>query len=136
MFDYIPVGLSVALIGLAFLSVGWRLLPGSRRAAASLDAAFNLKNYTAEARVEAASMASGRRLADVEAMAKGDVQMAVVMRERFRRLPPRPELVVRDCDVMLLRGESVDLERLVACAGLTLAGAAGARQCCRVRGDC
>ena len=50
------------------------------------------------------------------------MQVALVMRERFRRLPPHPELVVRDGDVMLLRGEPVDLERLVARAGLTLAG--------------
>ena len=122
MFDYTPVGLSIALVGLLFLAFGWRLLPGNRRAASSIEAAFNLENYTAEARVETASTAAGRRLADVEAMAEGDVQVALVMRERFRRLPAHPELVVRNGDVRLLRGEPVDLERLVARAGLTLAG--------------
>jgi di/tricarboxylate transporter len=50
MFDFTPVGLSIAVLGLGFLSVGYRLLPRSRRAAVSMDAAFNLEDYTAEAR--------------------------------------------------------------------------------------
>ena len=88
MFDYTPVGASIALIGFGFLAFGWRLLPRGRRAAPSMEAAFNMEDYTAEARVEDASPAAGARIADVEAMAEGDVQVALVVRERYRRLPP------------------------------------------------
>ena len=49
MFDYTPVGLTIAVLGVAFLSFGYRLLPRGRKAAASMDAAFNLEDYTAEA---------------------------------------------------------------------------------------
>ncbi len=122
MFDYTPVGLSVALVGFVFLSFGWRLLPINRRAASSMEAAFNLEDYTAEARVEEGSPASGRRVADVEAMAEGDVQVAMVVRERFRRLPAHPDLILRHDDVVLLRGEPTNLERLVARARLKLSG--------------
>lgn len=31
MFDFAPVGLGIVVVGLAFLAVGWRLLPGERR---------------------------------------------------------------------------------------------------------
>ena len=48
MFDFTPVGLSIAALTIAFLAVGWRLLP-ERRAAASMDAAFTIDSYTAEA---------------------------------------------------------------------------------------
>ncbi len=122
MFDYTPVGLSVALVGFVFLSFGWRLLPTGRRAASSMEAAFNLEDYTAEARVEQGSVAAGRRVADVEAMAEGDVQVAMVVRERFRRLPAHPDLILRHDDVVLLRGEPTNLERLVARARLKLSG--------------
>ncbi|MGI3776953.1 MAG: SLC13 family permease [Janthinobacterium lividum] len=122
MFDFTPVGLSIAVLGAAFLSVGWRLLPGGRRAASSVEAAFNMEDYTAEARVGAGSAAVGRTVAALEAMAEGDVGVALVVRERFRRLPPHPGLVVREEDVLLLRGEPADLERLVTRARLTLAG--------------
>ena len=123
MFDFTPVGLSLALIGLVFLAFGWRLLPGGRRAASSIDAAFNLEDYTAEARVAAPSLAAGHTIAEVEAMAEGDVQVALVVRERFRRYPPRPDWRLQDDDVLLLRGEPTDLDRLVARARLTLTGA-------------
>lgn len=122
MFDFTPVGLSIAVLGAAFLAVGWRLLPGGRRAASSVEAAFNMEDYTAEARVGAGSAAVGRTVAALEAMAEGDVGVALVVRERFRRLPPHPGLVVREEDVLLLRGEPADLERLVTRARLVLAG--------------
>ncbi len=59
----------------------------------------------------------------MEALAEGDVQVALLIRERFRRYPPRPESVVRADDLLLLRGEPSDLDRLVARAGLSLTGA-------------
>lgn len=45
MFDFAPVGLGVVAAGLAFLSVGWRLFPGERRAQASAAAAFEVHPY-------------------------------------------------------------------------------------------
>jgi di/tricarboxylate transporter len=122
LFDFTPVGLSVALIGFVFLAFAWRLLPGGRRAAPTMEAAFTLDDYTAEARLPDASPAAGLTIAEVEAMAEGDVQIASVVRERFRRYPRRPDWRLQADDVLLLRGEPSDLERLVARARLTLAG--------------
>ncbi len=123
LFDFTPVGLTVAVAGLVFVSFAWRLLPRGRRAEAGLEAAFNLEDYTAEANVSRGSAVVGRSVAEVEALAEGDVQVALVIRERFRRYPPRPESVVREDDLLLLRGEPSDLDRLVARAGLSLSGA-------------
>jgi di/tricarboxylate transporter len=129
MFDYTPVGLGIAAIGFVFLSFGWRLLPRGRRAASSsMEAAFNLESYTAEAVLPAGSPASGRTVAELEAMAEGDVQVVTIVRERFRRYVPVPDWRLRDDDVLLLRGEPEDLERLVARARLNLAGSSGANE--------
>ncbi|MDT7951778.1 MAG: SLC13 family permease [Acetobacteraceae bacterium] len=124
LFDFTPVGLTVALAGLVFVSFAWGLLPRGRRGASGLEAAFNLEDYTAEANVPAKSAVVGRTIAEVEAMAEGDVQVAMVIRERFRRLPPRADSLVRENDLLLLRGEPSDLDRLVARADVQLAGAA------------
>ncbi|RYE95230.1 MAG: SLC13 family permease, partial [Oxalobacteraceae bacterium] len=86
--------------------------------------AFNLESYTAEANVPAQSAAVGRTVAELEAMAEGDVQVAMVIRERFRRFPPRADSLVREDDLLLLRGEPSDLDRLVGRADLRLAGSA------------
>jgi di/tricarboxylate transporter len=121
MFDFAPVGLVVAAAGLVFLTLGWRLLPRDRRPAGGMEAAFSIEAYTTEATLPAESAAAGRSVAELEAMAAG-VRVVTVLRERFRRLPPSPGLALRGGDVLILKGEPEDLERLQARAGLMLAG--------------
>lgn len=127
LFSYTPVGLSIAALGMAFLAVGWRLLPRGRRAAGSMDAAFEtIEDYTVEARLSPDSPAAGRTVAELERMGDGAVRVTTVVRERFRRHAATPDWRLRADDVVLLRGEPGDLERIVARARLALAGDAGA----------
>ncbi len=121
MFDFAPVGLSIAAITMAFLAVGWRLLP-ERRAASSMDAAFTIESYTAEAVLGPHSPAVGRTVAELEAMQEGDVSVAGIVRERFRRYAPTPASRLHAGDVLLLRGEPEGLEQIIAQARLDLAG--------------
>jgi di/tricarboxylate transporter len=60
MFDFTPVGLAIAAAGVAFLAVGYRLIPADRRGAATLDEALNIKDYVTEARVTADSVIRAR----------------------------------------------------------------------------
>jgi di/tricarboxylate transporter len=121
MFDFAPVGVVVAVAGLVFLALGWRLLPQGRRPVAGMEAAFAIAAYSTEATLPADSPAVGQTVAELEAMVPG-TRVAAVIRERFRRLPPTPGLALRAEDVLLLEGEPEDLERLQARAGLVLAG--------------
>lgn len=120
MFDFTPVGLSIAGLTIAFLAIGWRLLP-ERRAASSMDAAFTIESYTAEAVLGAQSPAVGSTVAELEAMQEGDVSVAGIVRERFRRYAPTPESRLHAQDVLLLRGEPENLEQLISQARLDLA---------------
>ena len=124
MFDYTPVGLGIAVVGVAFLSFGYRLLPRDRRGAASRDAAFTMEGYTAEARVPPDSPLIGRTVAQLQALGDAQVRLAAIIRERFRRYFPSPERQLLAGDVLLLEGEPEDLERLIARGGLQLAGEA------------
>jgi len=122
MFDFAPVGLGIAAAGWVFLSLGWRLLPQGRRGAASMDAALNIEGYTTEAVLLPDSPMVGRPVAELEALGEGGVTVVTVVRERFRRYTPRPDWALRPDDVLLLQGEAEDLDRVVARAGLRLAG--------------
>ncbi|MEA1832046.1 SLC13 family permease [Methylobacterium durans] len=125
MFDFTPVGLGIALIGLAFLAVGYRLLPKDRKPGGS-GASFSLAAYVTEARLPPGSGQIGATVREIEALGDGDVAVAVVIRERFRRYVPGPDWRLRADDVLLLEGEPEDLERLVARAGLELVEGAAA----------
>ncbi|GEP06085.1 SLC13 family permease [Methylobacterium oxalidis] len=119
MFDFTPVGLGIALIGLAFLAVGYRLLPKDRKPAGS-GISFSLAAYVTEARLPEGSTQVGVTVRELEALGDGDVAVLTVIRERFRRYVPGPDWRLRADDVLLLEGEPEDLERLVARAGLEL----------------
>ena len=121
MFDYAPVGLGISLLGLAYLTFAYRLLPRERQAGASLDAAIDIENYVVEARLPDTSALVGRTAAEASALGDGEARLTTVVRERFRRLKPTPELQLRAGDVLLLEGEPAALERVVARGGLTLA---------------
>src|SRR5690606_4118756 len=68
MFDFMPVGAGLALAGVVFLVLGYRLLPAPRKGTASMDAAFKIEDYTAEARVPEDSPSVGKTVAELEAL--------------------------------------------------------------------
>jgi di/tricarboxylate transporter len=120
MFDFAPVGLGVALAGLLFLSVGYRLLP-VRKGSASIDAAIDIEDYTTEARITDKASVIGKTLADLRALGEGEVNVTAVIRDDKRSTHPLPDMMLRESDVLVLQGDSAALERVVARANLTLA---------------
>src|SRR3546814_961084 len=88
MFVFLPVGLGLAVAGVAFLTFGYKLLPPARKGTASMDAAFNIQGYTAEVRVPEDSPSVGKTVAEIEALGEGEVEIATVIRERYRRYTP------------------------------------------------
>lgn len=124
MFDYTPVGLGLAAIGLVYLTFAYRFLPKDRRGGASIDAAINIENYVVEARISADSPLVGKTARDVEALSEGDARLTTIVRERFRRYKPSPALQLRAGDLLLLEGDPDALEKVVARGGLELGGKA------------
>jgi di/tricarboxylate transporter len=123
MFDFTPVGLILALAGIAFLAVGWRLLPSNRKGAATIEAAFNLEGYTTEAVVQPKTDTVGKTVGQFEKLSGQDVEVLMLVRKGGRRYAPTEKTELRAGDVLLLEGEPEALERVVADAKLQLATA-------------
>jgi len=122
MFDFMPVGAGLALAGVVFLVLGYRLLPAPRKGTASMDAAFKIEDYTAEARVPEDSPSVGKTVAELEALGDGEVSVATIIRERYRRYTPADHWTLNAGDLLLLQGEPGALEKVVAQGKLELAG--------------
>ena len=121
MFDFAPVGLGVAVVGLAFVSVvGWRLIP--RREEAASEDLFEISDYLFEVRIPPASPTNGRSIAELGTESNADfVVVAVVRGESRLELPSSFELL-RAGDVLVVEASSEALEALVGEAGLETAG--------------
>lgn len=122
MFDFTPVGIVVALAGCAFLSVGYRLLPRDRRGSLAMEQAIDIKDYVTEAKIQDASALLGKSVADLKALAGGEVEIVAILRDRQRMQTPLPDATLRKGDTLLLRGETNALERVVAEGKLALVG--------------
>ena len=127
MFDFTPVGICIALAGVAFLTFGWRLLPQDRKGVASMDAAFILEGYTTEARVPKYSPAIDKTVGQLEAHGGRRGRGGHDRRERTRHFAPAEILLVRADDILLIEGQPAALERIVDKAKLELAGEATTR---------
>ena len=121
MFDFAPVGLGVAVVGLAFVSlVGWRLIP--RREEAASEDLFEISDYLFEVRIPEGSPTDGRSIAELGRESNAEfVVVAVVRGESRIELPSSFELL-RAGDVLVVEASSEALEALVVEAGLEAAG--------------
>jgi di/tricarboxylate transporter len=121
MFDYAPVGLVLALAGIVFLRFGYRLLPRDRRAAATMSEALDITDYVTEATVAAKGAAAGQTVGELLKSADDAIEVAAILRDD-ESLRVSPRRLLREGDVLMLRGEPDALERVIAKSGLELAG--------------
>ena len=121
MFDFTPVGAGIAIVGVIFLTFGWRLLPKDRKGAVSMDAAFNLEGYTTEVTVPKDSPAAGVTVKALEELGENEIEVITLLRGRTRRYEPAGNTQIKAGDILILRGEPQALERVVALEKLKLA---------------
>ncbi|GMG84660.1 SLC13 family permease [Paralimibaculum aggregatum] len=123
MFDFAPVGLLVAVAGIAFVTlIGWRLLPSRAGAEALLEQA-ETELYVAELLVGEGSKSDGVTLGDLYPMAdEADINLLGLIR-RGRRLPgfSRREPIQAQ-DTLVVEGDPKAIEGFMGKAGLDFAG--------------
>ncbi|MGE0611471.1 MAG: SLC13 family permease [Hyphomicrobiales bacterium] len=120
MFDFAPVGATLAVLGVIFLTFAYRILPSDRKGAVSMDEAFKVDDYITEAQVLKTSAINGKTLADLEKIGNNEVEVTTVLRRRKRHSSPASRWQFKTWDVLLLQGEPAALSSVVTDAGLKL----------------
>lgn len=122
MFDFAPVGGAVALAGILYLSVAWRLLPRDRKGAPDPASRFKISDFVTEARVAEKSPFDGKTIGDLEAIAEGAATViALTTGGRTIRVPQRSwRLAIGD--VIAIEADAAQLKRIVDDGGLVLVG--------------
>ena len=120
MFDYAPVGLAVALVGIAFLvTLGWRMVPERKGADGG---SFDTGAYLTEITVPDGSPAVGMILAEVEnALIDAGAQIIGLERSGVYLDAPRPTRVLQPGDLLVVEADIAALPDVLGPLGLTLA---------------
>src|SRR5262245_3748366 len=123
LFDYAWVGLPLTVLAVAFLAVGWRLLPKDRRAGPSAEDAFSIEDYTTELVIGEVSRLAGKTVGDLEAAADGDIVVIGIVREGGHNYIPTPRWPLHMGDIVTIQAEPGAVNRLLDEAKLDLAHA-------------
>jgi di/tricarboxylate transporter len=121
MFDYLPTGLGLLVVGLVFLRFGYRLLPRDRRAAPTMGEALDIRGYVTEATLDEGSPAVGETVAAFADRHDHEVTITGVLRAGAHTAVD-PQLRLRAGDTLILGGGPDMLERVIARDRLALAG--------------
>ncbi len=119
MFDFTPVGLAVATLGVLFVAlVGWRLVPARTRADAS---DFDTGLYLTEARVQEKGKAAGMTLGEIEAaMVEADAQVVGMIRDEIRIPAPSSSRKIRGGDILVIEADPQALTAALTALDLKL----------------
>ncbi|WP_295803870.1 SLC13 family permease [uncultured Microbulbifer sp.] len=122
MFDFTPVGLAVAVVGVLFVALlGWRLVPARTQAGA---ASFDTGSYITEALVKEKSSAIDKSLAElVRMLGEEDAQVIGLVRNNARVFTAMPGLRVRAGDILVIEADPESLSAVLSNLGLVLAAA-------------
>ncbi len=101
MFDFAPVGVAVAILGVIFTAtIGWRLVPARK---SSVGDGFETGNYLTEVRVPEKSKAVGLTLRGFESEIKDSgAQIAGLVRNDVRITAPHGGRRIREGDILAL----------------------------------
>ncbi len=122
MFDFAPVGASVAAAGVLLIALaGWRLLP-RRRGEADPARLFETEEYLVEIRVPAENRWAGRSLEELGQEVEGSLTVLGIVRRGRRIAMPSPQRRLREGDVLLVEAEPDELGQALSDTGLEAAG--------------
>ncbi|HEU0071034.1 MAG TPA: SLC13 family permease [Alphaproteobacteria bacterium] len=116
MFDFLPVAAVLTVLGIAFLTFGWRLLP--KREGGGGKEAFSDDNYQTEVLLPEKNALVGKTVADLEALGEGDLSVAAIIREGARRYVPRGHWTLFAGDILVVQCDATVLEKIVGDANL------------------
>ena len=118
LFSFSPVGVAVALAGLAFiLLIGWRLVP-QRAGKASTEEMFDTSNYLVELEVDEQAKANGWTLRELQEALEETVPVLAVVRDDKRHAGHAFHGALRTGDILLMETGPDDMKLLEDKAGL------------------
>jgi len=122
MFDFAPVGVVCALVGVVFITlVGWRLIPAARSEHGDGSGHFDLEAYVAELRVSSGSKAIGKIVRELDDVADdNEASIIGLIRdgERLRGMARRATIL--EGDILVVEAAPGALDKLAGALDLEI----------------
>ncbi|KAA3634722.1 MAG: SLC13 family permease [Proteobacteria bacterium] len=120
MFDFTPVGVACAVVGVLYVSlIGWRLIPRGRRESDSSKELFELKDYIAEVRVAENSKTIGKQVRELDELCESHGVAVIGLIRNGRRMPGGARRIeIAEGDVLAIEADAKTIDAFAGDAGL------------------
>ncbi|PCH83092.1 MAG: SLC13 family permease [Piscirickettsiaceae bacterium] len=126
MFDFSPIGAVIATVGVLFITtIGWRLIPKQRFEENTAEELYEVSNYLTEVKVMQGSPLIELPVKEVEALQGNDIGVVGIARGNRHALNTNPNYVLKENDILILRGDPITLQKKFADANLEFQTASG-----------
>ncbi len=124
MFDFAPVGGTIAIVGILFVAtIGWRLMPAGVEANGAGDGHFDLEGYVAELLIPEDSKVIGKMVRDLYDEAdQNDMAILGVIRNGQRMGGFGARMVLRAGDMLIVEAAVADIDTFRGVVGLEFFG--------------
>ncbi|MEQ8355732.1 MAG: SLC13 family permease [Kiloniellaceae bacterium] len=122
MFDFTPVGLSIAIVGTLFVMlVGWRLVP-QRAGVRAKGEIFDIEHYVTEVTVPEGNANIGKTLREIDELTS-DIDAVIMDQIRDdRTYPPSTRKQLRAGDVLKIEASPEEIDKFVSKLKLEIGG--------------
>lgn len=124
MFDFFPIGAPLTVAGILFtVLIGYRLIP-ERKATATKEDLFEIKDYTTMVEITAGSNLIGQSLKELGKKYFSEVQVIAYVRDKEKYAYVSPFLVLQEGDRLILQGSTKQVQDFLRLSKLPLSGSA------------
>lgn len=121
-FDFAPVGFSIMIVGILFISfIGWRLIP-KRKSQNSETELFKIDDYMTEVKVIKEAKFWGKTIAEIDEIKDIDIKILGLIRDKRHVHIPDQEEKFKVNDVLILEADSDNLKSFLDITGFSLVG--------------
>ena len=127
MFDFAPVGFTIAIVGMIYIAtIGWRLIPNRKSTNNTMEELLAIEDYVAELIVDEKSSAIDKKVRDLDEIVDENDCAILGLIRRGERLPGRARReTVKKGDILIVQGTPDALGKLAGALKLKLQGKTG-----------
>lgn len=120
-FDFAPVGLSIIVAGILFISLfGWRLIPD--RKSKDTKSMFKIEDYLSELVVTENSTVIGKTLKELSIEYGLEIEVLSIVRNKVKTVAPTANEQLLKGDVLIVKSPTQELVKVIEKTGVSLKG--------------
>ncbi|MEH6473940.1 MAG: SLC13 family permease, partial [Halopseudomonas sp.] len=114
MFDYSPVGIVIAGVGVLFITlIGWRLIPVARLDHSSPEQLFAIDDYLTEVIITEGSTLVGRPINDIDGLDDSSIDVVGLAHRHGRTMTHRNGQLLKAGDILILQADPSEIQPLL-----------------------